>query len=54
MALTARYVLKWLKLIFGTEQRTSPIGVGYATCADLEYSSIYGGQLEVRLPSELH
>ena len=31
-----------------------PVGVGCATCADLEYSSIYGGQLEVRLSQKLH
>ena len=30
------------------------IGVGCATCENLEYSSIYGGQLEVQLPLELH
>ena len=31
-----------------------PVGVGCATCVDLEYSSIYGGQLEVRLSLKLH
>lgn len=31
-------------------QRTS----NYSTCADLEYSCIYGGQLKARLLLELH